>query len=161
MSYTITEICNGCQSCVRLCPVGAVSGKKKEVHVIDADLCIDCGACGRICPKGSVLDAENKNCLKTLKLWMWPRPIIDLKNCVSCRACVEGCPTRCLEMDVDVGDKHPRPGLKEPKRCISCGFCAQECPVDAIILAVPSERRPWQTLAPGRFEMPKRQDAGG
>ena len=151
MSYSITEICNGCGSCVRLCPVDAISGERKAVHVVDENLCIECGACGRICPKGSVLNAEKMPCLKTLKLWMWPRPIIDLKNCISCRVCVEGCPTRCLDMNVDVGDKHPRAGLKEPKRCISCGFCAEECPVDAIILAVPEQRRALQALSPGQF----------
>jgi formate hydrogenlyase subunit 6/NADH:ubiquinone oxidoreductase subunit I len=150
MSYKITEICNGCVSCVRLCPVKAISGEKKKVHVIDPNLCIDCGACGRICPKGSVLNAQNKPCLKTPKLWMWPRPIVDFKNCVSCRACVEGCPTQCMDMNVDVGDKHPRPGLKEPKRCISCGFCAEECPVDAIIMATPTVRREMQILSPNK-----------
>ncbi len=58
MSYTITEKCNGCGACARICPAVAISGEKKKPHTIDANLCIECGACGRICPQSAVLDAE-------------------------------------------------------------------------------------------------------
>ena len=42
-------LCKGCTACVRKCPVGAISGKLKEAHVIDADKCIKCGACKAVC----------------------------------------------------------------------------------------------------------------
>ena len=42
-------LCKGCTACVRKCPVGAITGKVKEVHVIDADKCIKCGACKAAC----------------------------------------------------------------------------------------------------------------
>jgi len=47
--------CKGCTACVRKCPVGAITGKVKEVHVLDADKCIKCGACKATCKFGAIL----------------------------------------------------------------------------------------------------------
>ena len=41
----IPEECVGCTACARVCPVGCISGEKKEVHLIDQSICIKCGAC--------------------------------------------------------------------------------------------------------------------
>ena len=42
--------CKGCGLCKRNCPVNAISGEPKQVHVIDQDLCIKCGTCADKCP---------------------------------------------------------------------------------------------------------------
>ncbi|MBE9508867.1 MAG: 4Fe-4S binding protein, partial [Chloroflexi bacterium] len=47
--YVIEDLCNGCGVCRRKCPQEAISGKKKEVHVIDQTLCIKCGICRDVC----------------------------------------------------------------------------------------------------------------
>jgi len=50
ITYGILEDkCVGCGACSRVCPTGAVSGQKKQVHRIDTQKCIKCGACSEVC----------------------------------------------------------------------------------------------------------------
>ena len=43
------EKCTGCTVCAIKCPVKAISGSRKEPHLIDQDKCIKCGICFTVC----------------------------------------------------------------------------------------------------------------
>jgi len=50
LKYDIVEdLCTGCTLCFRNCPVGAISGERREPHLIDQSLCIKCGVCFEKC----------------------------------------------------------------------------------------------------------------
>ena len=51
VSYHIDpEACQACMICLRKCPVDAIAGAKKQIHVIEQDKCIKCGTCLEVCP---------------------------------------------------------------------------------------------------------------
>ena len=44
------ELCKGCGKCVKECPSGAITGERKEVHLLSQDICTACGICFQSCP---------------------------------------------------------------------------------------------------------------
>jgi NADH:ubiquinone oxidoreductase subunit F (NADH-binding)/Pyruvate/2-oxoacid:ferredoxin oxidoreductase delta subunit/(2Fe-2S) ferredoxin len=50
----LPDLCNGCGLCLRECPPGAISGERKEPHVINQELCERCRLCYDICPVDAI-----------------------------------------------------------------------------------------------------------
>jgi len=50
ITYRISaEKCTGCMVCAKNCPVVAIRGEKKQVHVINSEICTKCGSCRELC----------------------------------------------------------------------------------------------------------------
>lgn len=48
--YIQPEKCQACLICMGECPVGAITGGKELVHIIDQNKCTKCGSCLEVCP---------------------------------------------------------------------------------------------------------------
>ena len=48
------DLCTGCTLCARNCPVDAISGERRQAHLIDPDICIKCGICEQLCPYDAI-----------------------------------------------------------------------------------------------------------
>ncbi len=135
MPYEITQECTGCTACAKQCPMGAVSGKVKELHYISAPLCIDCGVCGMACPSSAVLDSYGNLCEK-ISLKNRPKPVVDPELCSGCEACVAICPFNCLEINDSITPSEimGKAELVKPAKCVSCRECERICIKSAIVL---------------------------
>ena len=45
----IPDTCTGCTLCAKNCPTNAISGERKQVHLVDQAACIRCGKCFTVC----------------------------------------------------------------------------------------------------------------
>ena len=52
------QACIGCEQCVAVCPVAAITMDADSIAVINADLCTGCGLCEETCPNVFKLDDD-------------------------------------------------------------------------------------------------------
>lgn len=139
MSHYITIECIGCGACIKVCPTTAITGRKKELHSIEAERCIDCGACGRVCPVSAVRD-DNNRIVSKLNKNEWLKPLINEENCTACENCVAACPVNALSMkDEGLPLQENLAVLSSADICISCEWCMENCQFDAITMGVLNE----------------------
>ena len=70
------QTCIGCTLCIQACPVDAIVGAAKQMHVIVAEQCTGCELCLPPCPVDCihmVVEAENT------QNWKWRYPIFTIK----------------------------------------------------------------------------------
>jgi len=54
ISWIDPDICAGCQTCIGLCPYGAIEfDERHAVSVVNEALCKGCGSCAGFCPSGA------------------------------------------------------------------------------------------------------------
>jgi NADH:ubiquinone oxidoreductase subunit F (NADH-binding)/Pyruvate/2-oxoacid:ferredoxin oxidoreductase delta subunit len=47
--FIVPDKCTGCMACVKVCPTNAITGERRQPHIIDQSKCIRCGACSDKC----------------------------------------------------------------------------------------------------------------
>jgi len=52
-AYVIEELCDGCEVCVPICPVNAITVQEGKAR-INPFMCIGCGACVPVCPREAI-----------------------------------------------------------------------------------------------------------
>ncbi len=52
--FEINDKCDGCTACLMACAYNAISGTKKQPHVINQELCTHCGACVTVCTRNAI-----------------------------------------------------------------------------------------------------------
>jgi NADP-reducing hydrogenase subunit HndC len=75
--YVLPDKCQGCQICLRNCPVNAIAGGKRLVHVVKQEKCVKCGTCYEVCP--ARFSAVAKVSGQTLEVPKEPIPIASTK----------------------------------------------------------------------------------
>ncbi len=54
ITYVVNEKCTGCLACITACAYNAITGKKKEMHLINQEACEKCGACTAVCKQDAI-----------------------------------------------------------------------------------------------------------
>ncbi len=56
------EKCNGCGTCLDVCPRAVLRRSNGKIELATRDACIECGACQRNCPRGALTVTTGVGC---------------------------------------------------------------------------------------------------
>jgi NAD-dependent dihydropyrimidine dehydrogenase PreA subunit len=61
-----TDKCNGCGTCIEVCPHGVLSVVNGRAEIIDKDSCMECSGCTTNCPTKAIYVQSGVGCANAI-----------------------------------------------------------------------------------------------
>ena len=128
VDYLIDQTkCEDCKDkpCLKSCPIDAIYLDEVDSLIKIRNTCFGCVLCRNACPYDAItLDVQMDPPIKE------EVPIINVKLCKACGACVQACKNASIHLKSD-GNNPPHSEI-DKDTCVRCGYCFRVCPTDAI-----------------------------
>lgn len=122
--------CLGLGTCIRVCPVDAISLTPEGLIAVDEGICIGCGKCTSECPKKVIQMVPADQEVTVLCNSTDKGPVakkLCKVSCLGCGLCKKVCP---VEGAITVEKFLAK---IDPQKCDRCKQCVAKCPTHAII----------------------------
>ncbi len=122
--------CVGLESCVKVCPEGAIS-VRNGVAVVDRSRCVGCGLCVKSCPKGLIelVPERNQVAVQCSNRDKGPQvKKVCSAGCIGCSLCVRQCEHDAISVTDNLAHVNY-------ETCVQCGKCAEKCPSKVLVTA--------------------------
>ena len=120
--------CLGFDTCVKVCPFGAISMNEEYLPVVDENKCKACNKCVEICPKKlfSLVPITGKVYVacSSYDLGKDTKAVCPV-GCIACRKCEQVCPVDAIHVIDNLA-------AIDYNKCTSCGECVKVCPTKVI-----------------------------
>lgn len=120
--------CLGFDSCVKVCPFGAIKMSSEGLPVVDKNKCKACNKCVQICPKKlfSLVPVTHNVYVACSSHTIGKDTLaVCLVGCIACRKCEQVCPVDAIHVIDNLA-------VIDYNKCTSCGECVKVCPTKTI-----------------------------
>jgi electron transport complex protein RnfB len=121
--------CLGLGTCVRVCPVYAISISKDGIAVIDEEKCIGCEKCVAACPKNVIRMVPYGRKVHVMCNNPEPGKVVRKKcevGCIACKKCEKACKFDAIHVEGNLAKI-------DYDKCTECMECVKACPAHTIV----------------------------